>query len=754
MLRFASFSDRFRWPIVAAWIVLVALGAIASSGLGDLLSNRFDIPNTESTRVLEILERDFGERGDSTFVLVVQADDGAKASPALVQETAAAAQRAADALGEARVGGVQTSGDLAYAAIGTTLEPSAAQVRVEAMREAIGPLAGATTYLSGQTAINRDLQPIVDQDLLRGELIALPIAIIVLLFIFGTLIATFVPLAFALATVPTTLGIVWIAAHRIDMAIYVTNLVTLIGIGIAIDYSLLVVYRFREEMMAIQRRKLGHEGDVRRVPLSREEVREALRPTMEYAGHAVVFSGLTVAVGLAGLILLPLPFIRSMGVGGLVIPLISILAAVTLLPALLSICGVWLGRLRVVPRRVLDARMDGDTGFWVRLSTSIMRRPWPYLVAGSAVLIALAIPTLWISLTPGSNEGLPTQSESVQGMLRLEASVGAGTLAPSQIVIDTGRPDGAWAPAELAAMSRLTTILRADPAISTQPTAVAAASDLLADGDTPAARAQAIKAGLVDESGRYALVIGASQAAYGSEEAQELARRIRADAVPEARFPAGTEVLVGGGPSAGIDFIDQIYGSFPYLILFVLVVSFILLMRAFRSVLLPLKAVILNVLSVAAAYGLLVMVFQFGWGEWAGLPQTGQIEAWIPIFLFAMLFGLSMDYEVFLVTRMRELYDTGLSNEQAVAQGLQRTGRIVSAAAIILVAAFSGFLFGSLAAFQQFGLGLAAGILIDATLIRMLLVPAYMRIAGDINWYLPDWLARILRVEPSPIRRS
>jgi RND superfamily putative drug exporter len=443
-----------------------------------------------------------------------------------------------------------------------------------------------------------------------------------------------------------------------------------------------------------------------------------------------------------------------MGVGGLVIPLISILAAVTLLPALLSICGVWLGRLRVVPRRVLDARMDGDTGFWVRLSTSIMRRPWPYLVAGSAVLIALAIPTLWISLTPGSNEGLPTQSESVQGMLRLEASVGAGTLAPSQIVVDTGRPDGAWAPAELAAMSRLTTILRADPAISTQPTAVAAASDLLADGDTPAARAQAIKAGLVDESGRYALVIGASQAAYGSEEAQELARRIRADAVPEARFPAGTEVLVGGGPSAGIDFIDQIYGSFPYLILFVLVVSFILLMRAFRSVLLPLKAVILNVLSVAAAYGLLVMVFQFGWGEWAGLPQTGQIEAWIPIFLFAMLFGLSMDYEVFLVTRMRELYDTGLSNEQAVAQGLQRTGRIVSAAAIILVAAFSGFLFGSLAAFQQFGLGLAAGILIDATLIRMLLVPAYMRIAGDINWYLPEWLARILRVEPSPIRRS
>ena len=754
MIRFASFADRFRWPVILVWIAVVAVGAFASAGLNDLLSNRFDIPDTESTKVLELLQSDFGQRGDSTFVFVVQTEDGQPATPALVRETGAAAERAAAALGSAQVGAVQTSGDLVYAPIGTTLEPAAAQVRVEEMRTAIGGIDGATAYLTGQTAINKDLQPIVNEDLIRGELIAIPIAIVVLLFIFGTLIATFVPLAFALATVPTTLGIVWIAAHRIDMAIYVTNLVTLIGIGIAIDYSLLVVYRFREEMLAIQRRKLGPEGDARAVDLTRAEVREALNPTMEYAGHAVVFSGLTVAVGLAGLTLLPLPFIRSMGVGGLIIPLISILAALTLLPALLSLCGVWLGRLRVVPRRVLDARVDDTGGFWVQLSTSIMRRPWPFLVVGSALLIALALPTFWISLTPGSNDGLPTQSESVQGMLKLEASVGAGTLAPSQIVVDTGRPDGVWAPAELAALGRLATTLRSDPAMSTQETAVASVSDLLAKGDTPAARAQAKKAGLVDASGRYALVLAASEGAYGDEEVQDLARRIRSEAVPAADFPAGTTVLVGGGPSAGIDFIDEIYGSFPLLILFVLGVTFILLMRAFRSVLLPLKAVILNVLSVAAAYGLLVMVFQFGWGEWAGLPQTGQIEAWIPIFLFAMLFGLSMDYEVFLVSRMRELYDSGLSNEEAVGQGLQRTGRIVSAAAIILVAAFSGFLFGSLVAFQQFGLGLAAGILIDATLIRMILVPAYMRIAGNVNWYLPPWLARILRVEPSPLRPS
>ncbi len=754
MERIADLTDRLRWPIVIGWVVLVAISLVASRNLSDLLSNRFDLPDTESTAVLETLEAEFGQRGDSTFLLVVEDTGGADAGPALVKATEAAAARAGTELGDAQIGPVQTAGPLAYAAIGTTLEPATAQLRVEEMRAAIGEVEGGSAYLSGQTAINRDLQPVVDRDLIRGEAIAVPIAAIVLLFIFGTIISTFLPLVFALATVPTTLGIVWIAAHQIDMAIYVTNLVTLIGIGIAIDYSLLVVYRFREELHRVQRERAGPGQEARLVRIDRADARAALRPTMRFAGHAVVFSGLTVAVGLAGLIVLPLPFIRSMGIGGLVIPLLSILAAVTLLPALLSILGHRLGYLRVVPRRVLESRMEeeGERGFWVNLSGAIMRRPWPFLVTGSAILIALAIPTFGISLTPGSNDGLPATVESVQGMLKLEDEVGAGPLAPSQITVDTGRSDGVWAPEQAAAIGRLAALLREDPEVGDQPTAVAAPTDLLAEGDTPAARAAALQAGLVDPTGRYALVTAASRQQYGAEASQELARRIRGELVPQAAFPGAATVLVGGGPAAGIDFIDRAYGAFPWLVLFVLVTSYILLVRAFRSLLLPLKAVILNVLSVAAAYGLLVLVFQKGWGQWAGIEPVGQIEAWIPIFLFAMLFGLSMDYEVFLVTRMRELYDRGLSNADAVAQGLQRTGRIVSAAAIILVAAFGGFLLGSLAAFQQFGLGLAAGILIDATLIRMILVPAFMQIAGDANWYLPDRVARILRVKPSARR--
>jgi RND superfamily putative drug exporter len=278
----------------------------------------------------------------------------------------------------------------------------------------------------------------------------------------------------------------------------------------------------------------------------------------------------------------------------------------------------------------------------------------------------------------------------------------------------------------------------------------------LAGGDAAAgeqARA-AVTPYYVDPTGRYARMIVASREEYGAEPSQELARRLRDELVPAAGFPAEATVLVGGGPASGVDFIDRAYGAFPLLVAGVLLLSYVLLVRAFRSLLLPLKAVVLNLLAVAATYGLLVLVFQDGWGEPIGLEQVDQIEAWIPIFLFAMLFGLSMDYEVFLVSRMREEWDAVHDNGRAVVVGLERTGRIVTAAAIIMVAAFSGFLLGSISALQQFGFGLALAILIDATIIRMLLVPAFMQLAGPWNWHLPASVARLVRVPPSDRRTS
>jgi RND superfamily putative drug exporter len=451
---------------------------------------------------------------------------------------------------------------------------------------------------------------------------------------------------------------------------------------------------------------------------------------METAGRAVVFSGAAVAVGLALLLFLPLPFMRSLGLGGFLVPFISVAAAVTLLPALLTVYGRrGTRRIPLVPRRL---RSETGWGFWRRLSGAIMRRPVAFLVAGTAILVAAAVPVYALELTPGSASGIPRFPQSVQGLDLLTKTVGPGALSPSQIVIDTGQGGGTRTPGHAAAVRRLVAGLERDSEV----VFVSAGSG----------------GRLVDPTARYRQVIVAGRDEYGSQAAQDFVHRLRDAIIPAAAFPSGTRVLAGGGPPQGVDFLRQAYRYFPWLVGAVLVLTYLLLVRAFRSLLLPLKAVLLNLLSVAAAYGMLVIVFKWGAGEQlAGLYRFDQVEGWIPIFLFAMLFGLSMDYEVFLVTRMREAWDEFGDNREAVGHGLERTGRIVTAAAIVMVAAFSGFVAGRVVGLQQFGLGLAVAIFVDATIVRALLVPSLMAVLGRWNWWLPDRVARIVRVAPSPL---
>jgi RND superfamily putative drug exporter len=523
-----------------------------------------------------------------------------------------------------------------------------------------------------------------------------------------------IPLLFAACTIEATLGLVFAIAHHVTMATYVTNLVQLIGLGIAIDYSFLVVYRFREELEHV------------------DSTEEAVVRTMATAGRSVLFSGATVAIGLALLLFLPVPFMRSLGVAGFLIPLVSLVAAVTLQPALLSVYGRrGTRRIPLLPERL---RRDDGEGFWHRLAGSIMKRPLVFLAAGTAVLVAAALPAYALQLTPGSAHGIPRFPQSVQGYDLLTAAVGPGALSPSQIVVDTGVPGGTRRTGVRAALARLAVGLERDPEVA-----------YVSAGAGPH---------FVDPTGRYEQVIVAGRHEYGSEQAQHFVGRLRHAIVPAAGFPTGVAVLAGGGPPQGVDFLHQAYRYFPWLVAGVLVLTYLLLMRAFRSVLLPLKAVLLNLLSVAAAYGMLVVVFRWGAGhDLFGLYRDPQVEGWIPIFLFAMLFGLSMDYEVFLVTRMREAWDGIGENREAVAHGLERTGRVVTAAAIVMVAAFSGFIAGRIVGLQQFGLGLAVAIFVDATIVRALLVPSLMAVFGRWNWWLPGSVARVLRVTPSPLER-
>jgi uncharacterized membrane protein YdfJ with MMPL/SSD domain len=727
--RWTRFVVRNRKKVLLAWLVALVLGGAASAGLSDLLTNRFSVPGSEAQKGADLVKDRMGDDHSGSFTLVFKATQGSPRDSAFIQSAEAAGQRAAKVVKGAKAGSlIQAKDNVAYVQITTPLEFGDAQDETAPMRRAIGSVSGAKTYLTGFPAINHDTQPIYNKDLARGESIALPIAIAVLAFMFGTLAGVAIPLVFALFTIPIALGIVWVFANFLSMPIYVQNMATLIGLAIAIDYSMLVVFRFREE--------LARGGSTE----------EALVRTMSTSGRATIFSGMTVALGLALLILMPLPFMRAMGLGGVVVPLISIAAAATFLPALLAVMGPKVNRFRYVPKSLLEKRARAESGAWARLAHSIMRHPVLYLVGTVAVMLALAFPATQLHTTGGDNRGLPGGTQAVDGLKLLERTLGPGALSPDQVVIDTHGQNGIWSPDSIAAQRRLVAELRRDPEVA--PGTILAPALLVKGPGVPPANmlARARSADLVDPSGQVGQVRAASKSDIGSTAATDLVHRLRDRYVPAAGFGAA-EVLVTGAPALNVDFVDKAYGAFPWLIVAVLVLTYLILLRAFRSVFLPVKAVVMNLLSVAATYGVLVLVFQHHWGSPLGFEKTPQIEAWIPIFLFAILFGLSMDYEVFLLSRMREEWDATRDNERAVALGLERTGRIITAAAIIMIAAFAGFTAGSFVWSQEFGVGLSAAILLDATIVRAMLVPATMKLLGDWNWYLPERVRRALRLK-------
>ena len=705
---------RYRWAVVAAWSLIFLASLVAMAGLADLLTNRFTLPGTDTHRAERILEDEFGQKTTGSFTIVARGEPGA--APGLVRPVRQAAERASDELPTSQVAGVQPISDsVVTALIVSNLEPADAKGHTDDMRTAVGEIPGAEVFVSGQAAIEHDLDPVFAEDLLVGEvLIAIPIALLILVFVFGTL-AFLLPFIFAAAAIPATLGIIWIFANFMELTTYLQNLVMLIGFGIAIDYSLLVVYRYREELAKASSKE------------------DAIVRTMETAGRAVVFSGSAVGIGLALMLFMPLPFMRGFGIGGLVIPLVSVICALTLLPVLLYFLAAKLDRVRLIPKRIVERRLDADMNMWIRLSRAIMKRPVVFAASTTAFLVLLALPVFTMQVGPGSNEGIPQDLEGIQGLNIVSEELGDGALAPTAIVIDTGRAGGVADPAVQASLARLREGLAADPEVA----------GVAFDPESPQR---------VDPTGQFAHLEVTGRSEYGVTAALDFVDRLRDDIVPAAAFPEGVDVFAGGGPPSGVDFLDLTYDAFPWLVLGVLLLTYVLLLRAFRSVLIPLKAIILNLLSIGAAYGLLVVFFKWGAADWFGLISFDQIEGWIPVFVFAMVFGLSMDYEVFLVSRMREEWDETHDNVRAVSLGLAKTGRIVTAAGLIMFFAFMGFVAGSVVGLQQFGFGLAMAILIDVTIVRALLVPSAMALFGRWNWWLPEGVAKVFRVKPSPLQ--
>jgi putative drug exporter of the RND superfamily len=692
--------------VVATWIVLTIAGIAASGPASDALKQKFSVPDEEGWETnVAISEKYQGTGGDSApLIPVVALPDGKSVDSAGVREQLAAVDRRLErALPRARVASFASTGDRAFASKdGRTAfaivypprdpeavfgeNPEAEHAARSALRGAT--VGGAPVHLTGFDALSEEAGGSEGPGVLAEAVIGGLGALAVLIFVFASLLAL-VPLAMAIVSIFTTFLLLYGLTQATDVSPIVQFLVALIGLGVAIDYSLIVVSRWREE------RAHGREGD------------EAVQIAMETGGRAVVFSGITVAIGLFALVALPLPFLRSMGIGGLLIPLVSTLVAITLLPVVLAKVG---GRLDW-PHRRTD---DKASAAWTRWATGVAKHRWLAAGAGTLVILALAFAATDLRLGTSDADALARPGDAKDGLVALEdAGIGEGSLLPHEILIE-----GSTSPHEVAAALR---------------------------------RVPGIHGAVAPDDASWRRDGTAVVDAIPTPDTSTQAGLDALDGVRNAAHASGADVRVGGQPASNDDFIDAVYGSFPLMIALIAITTFILLARAFRSLLLPLKAILLNILSVAAAWGVLVLVWQHGYGSeliW-GIESTGSIPSWMPLMIFAFLFGLSMDYEVFILSRMREEYDRTGSTETAVITGIGRTGRLVTSAALILFLAFTAMASGPQTDVKMMATGLAAGILLDATIIRALIVPAVISLMGRWNWWLPEWPARLLRVEPS-----
>lgn len=711
MERLAHYVVHHRRLVIGVWMALTAFGAFSAGQVADRWLEDFSIPGASGYEANQRAVAKLGNGEVFPYVVVLRADRDVTKAPGV----AAAIDKVAAANPGSRTSSFFNTGDEVYVSEDRTVtfanvypagqysfEPRDHEPTKHALAAALPP--GVDGYVTGIDALYAEASASGGEteppNVLVEAIIGGVGALVILLFTFGTLPAIAIPLLIAVASILNTFSLIWLLTYVTDVSIVVQYLVALVGLGVAIDYALLLIFRFREE--------LRHGAD-------RET---AIAQTMKHAGRSVIVSGSTVAVGLLSMLILPLPFIRSIGIGGMLIPAVSVLAAITLLPALLYTLGPRINSLRVLPRRLVEGSDDPDAGFWNRWAHFVVRRPLPVATAGLVIVGVLLFYGVQLNPADAQAKDLPGGGPAHTGAQVLrDAGVTEGVQKPFQIVVEGDATD-----AQLDGLAA-----RLD---ETEGLAGAAAP--------PQARADGI-----------ALVEAFSTTDGSSRDVRPTISRLRKDVLPAAESDVGgAKLTLAGVPTEEREFVDAVYGNFPYVLLFVVLLTYVLLARAFRSLLLPLKAVILNLVSLGAAYGIIVFIFQQGHGSEAiwGVPATDSIISWIPLMIFAFLYGLSMDYEVFMLTRMREAYDETGDTNRAIALGLGRTGKLVTSAALVLMFAFFVLSTSPGTDIKQFGIGLAAGIIFDATVIRALLVPSLMRLMGEWNWWLPGWAARILRI--------
>jgi putative drug exporter of the RND superfamily len=695
--RLGSFCFRRRRSVVVAWILALPLAFVLSGVVGgEFAAQQTSNIDADSQRAIDLLQREFPEmasqgRGETGEIVFEVAPGGLTGRRAEIDAFLARVEAnphvdtVISPFDTGRGGRISSDGTIGVATVsfheGTNLERDPQEL-VALAEEPRSQ--GITTEFSGQVFAVFELPP--------SEIFGLLAAVVILLVAFGSVVAMGLPILTALLGVGISIAIVGLWAAVVDMASFVTSLTAMIGLGVGIDYVLFLVTRYRDEL----RTRSPHDAVVR---------------AMGTAGRAVLFAGITVVISMLGMFLMGLSFINGIALAGATPVAVIVAAALTLLPALLGFTGHNINRLSVHRR----PRDEAKETVWHRWSRALQRRAWPAAVGGFAVLLLAAVPVL--SLRLGfSDQGNDQEDYTTRRAYDLQAKgFGPGSNGPFLIATDAAQAQ----PAVVDALVGEIRALDAGIAFVSPPT-------LSADG-------------------RSAFFTVVPTTAPQDEATTDLLRRLRDDVIPTATEGTSLRAYVGGFTASGVDFSALMGRRLPYFIATVLVLSFLLLMAVFRSVLVPLKAVVMNLLSIGAAYGLIVAVFQKGWGaSLVGVGRPGPIEPWIPMMLFAIVFGLSMDYEVFLLSKIKEEYDRRRDNSAAVVEGLASTARVITAAALIMVCVFGAFALGDNRAIKLMGLGLATAVFIDATIVRVVLVPATMELLGERNWWFPSWLDRLV----------
>ena len=719
----ARASGRRPWITIGAWlVVLVAAIVLAGTLLGDALTTEETLTNNpESVRADNLLHERLGESNNTIDEMVIVRSTALTVDDPAYRSYVEGLYGDLTALGDEVVAGgthYYLTGDESLVSkdrrttLMTLTMPEDAKEEIDQVIQVVdtaGENGSFQVLITGEASVEAEIIEIAKKDLATGEGIGISVALVVLALVFGAIAAALLSIVLAIAAIIVALGAIAIVGQAFDLSFFVVNMITMIGLAVGIDYSLFIVSRYREE------RARG---------LDKVDAIAAAGAT---AGRTVLLSGMAVVLAITGLLITPSSVFQSVGVGVILVVIAAVLSSMTLLPAILGLMGDKVNAIRIplVQRRKVGQPAEASAGFWYWIARAVMRRPVVSLVVATGLLIAAASSYLDINLGTNGVSALPDGLRSKEAFIVLQEEFGFGQDLPAVVVID-GRTDSE--PVQ-AGIERLQAAVASDPAFATSELEVHPEADL---------------------SVLYARLAGDP----ATKQAMDAVERLRADYVQRAFDGVPARALVTGETAGLVDFAHVAETYTPIVVAFVLGLSFVLLTVAFRSIVIPVKAILMNLLSVGAAYGLLVAVFQKGVGaDLLGFQQVDVIETGIPLFLFAVLFGLSMDYHVFLLSRIRERFIQTGDNSEAVAFGLRSTGRLITGAALIMVAVFGGFALGDLVGMQQFGFGLAVAVFVDATIVRSALVPASMRLLGEWNWYLPNFLRWLpdLRVEvPEP----